>query len=412
MNFNNNNNKNIENFQEILKEEIENNSLYESIENKILNFNNILQENYKLNKNSFNDFITKQITILIKDVNNLFKVNKNNLKEKYEKSLVNFMNQNQNNKIKELIKKSNLELEELKKINDKNFIEINLQREKINNNINELIISKPFFEKEKILNENFLFILENNENLLKIKNELDNYINEIQREILNFIENKNLKEKNNSTISFDDFDFKQNELSFSKENVGFFLPSNNNEIGLCNDYNILKENILRKDKEISTLKDINNNLNKELTNNKMRLIQEIEEKSNVINNSKNLAKSLKELIKVNENLRKNANEENNLNNNKDNNNNNVIKNDNFNMNLINDEPYLNYNNNFNFNNINNDNQNISNNVKNNNGNSDNIIKNDNFNIKLKMMLMIKKILKKNMINYLKKIKFYKIIMKK
>jgi hypothetical protein len=76
MNLNNNNNKNIENFQEILKEEIENNSLYETIENKILNFNNILQENYKLNKNSFNDFITKQITILIKDVNNLFKVNK------------------------------------------------------------------------------------------------------------------------------------------------------------------------------------------------------------------------------------------------------------------------------------------------------------------------------------------------
>ena len=122
MNFNNNNNKNIENFQEILKEEIENNSLYESIENKILNFNNILQENYKLNKNSFNDFITKQITILIKDVNNLFKVNKNNLKEKYEKSLVNFMNQNQNNKIKELIKKSNLELEELKIINQISFL--------------------------------------------------------------------------------------------------------------------------------------------------------------------------------------------------------------------------------------------------------------------------------------------------
>ena len=193
--------------------------------------------------------------------------NDEKIKNNIENDFTNINNNNlENNKnLENIIKQFNLDFERMRQINEKFITDIKSLLNQLNEII-QIIGEKPYINKMQNLLGKSKILLKGIENLLLNNNEFENNFNSTQVNLYNLLEQKSI----------------ENE---SKENNNF-----NSDIKFD-----IKNELIRKDKQISNLKSLLLENLKEINKYKHSLLDEKEQKKYLLNNSKSFLDSLKNL---------------------------------------------------------------------------------------------------------------------
>ena len=189
--------------------------------------------------------------------------NKNNIENNFKN--INNNNIEINNNLQNIILQFNLDFEKMRQINEKFITDIQSLINQINEII-QIIGEKPHINKIQNLLGKSKILLKGIENLILNNNQLEDNFNSTQVNLYNLLEQKSIendsKENNklNSDIKFD-----------------------------------IKNELIRKDKQISNLKSILLENLKEINKFKNSLSEEKEKNQNLINNSKSFSDILKNL---------------------------------------------------------------------------------------------------------------------
>ena len=262
-------------------------SIYNKIEEKINNVKNNLLNIFLNNKENFQDELNDIFILCNKEIKKICYSYNKKIRKKYDELILKLNDKNSNNLINKEFKKIYnqlyIDLDSIKKTHN-NINEELINSKNIINDLLTLINGKPFFNKNKILNERASSLLVKNDNLFLNEKNAEKLVNSIDLTLLYFLDN--------------DFD---NE-SYKDDNKKTFNSMNDSELNdsqydnKSNYHYFSKEILINKEKAINSLRDINDKLNKDLNNLKNLYAHEKEEKESVIHNSKKLADNLKELL--------------------------------------------------------------------------------------------------------------------
>ena len=195
-------------------------------------------------------------------------VNNNDQNQNYiEKNFKNINNNNVkiNKNLENIIIQFNLDFEKIRQINNKFITDIKSLLNELNEII-QIIGEKPYINKMQHLLGKSKILLKGIENLLLNNNKLEDNFNSTQINLYNLLEQKSIEND-------------------SKENNNL-----NSEIKFD-----IKNELIRKDKQISNLNSILLENLKEINKFKRSLFDEKEQKKYLINNSKSFSESLKTL---------------------------------------------------------------------------------------------------------------------